>query len=161
AALWGSDEALGKLRSLPESHRVFLPGDQPPQTGDLFRNPELANAYRLLAAEGAAAYYRGELASAILATSRRFGGTLTVEDLAGYSSEWVQPISTDYRGWRIFELPPNGQGMAALEMLNIMDALPADPDGPFCPSEMHRRIEAMKLAYADVYRYNADPRSCP
>ena len=85
---------------------------------------------------------------------------MTAEDLASYSAEWVEPISIDYRGWRVFELPPNGQGMAALEMLNIMETIPADPEGPFSAAEMHRRIEAMKLAYADVYRYNADPRSC-
>src|SRR5262249_37440178 len=119
----------------------------------------LAVAYRLLASEGPAAYYQGPIARAIVATSQRAGGTMTLEDLASYSSEWVEPISIDYRGWRIFELPPNGQGMAALEMLNIMETLPADPDGPFSAAEMHKRIEAMKLAYADVYRYNADPCS--
>ena len=70
-----------------------------------------------------------------------------------------EPISIDYRGWRVYELPPNGQGMAALEMLNIMETLPASPLGPFSPVEMHKRIEAMKLAYSDVHRYNADPRT--
>jgi gamma-glutamyltranspeptidase/glutathione hydrolase len=85
---------------------------------------------------------------------------MTADDLGSYSAEWVEPISVEYRGWRVFELPPNGQGMAALEMLNIMETMPAGPEGPFSPAEMHRRIEAMKLAYADVYRYNADPRSC-
>ena len=85
---------------------------------------------------------------------------MTAEDLSSYSAEWVEPISIDYRGWRVYELPPNGQGMAALEMLNIMETSPADPDGPFTAAEMHKRIEAMKLAYSDVYRYNADPRVC-
>jgi gamma-glutamyltranspeptidase / glutathione hydrolase len=85
---------------------------------------------------------------------------MTAEDLRGFEPEWVQPISIDYRGWRVYELPPNSQGMAALEMLNIMETSPADPAGPFSPAEMHKRIEAMKLACADVRRYNADPRAC-
>ena len=84
---------------------------------------------------------------------------MTAEDLASYSAEWVQPISIDYRGWRVYELPPNGQGMAALEMLNIMETAPPTPLGAFSPIEMHKRIEAMKLAYADVHRYDADPHT--
>jgi gamma-glutamyltranspeptidase/glutathione hydrolase len=159
AQLWAAPEAVDKLRSLPESARVFLPDGRPPQTGEVFRNLRLGAAYRLLAQEGPPAFYTGRLAAAIIETSRRSGGTLDAADLSSYSSEWVTPISTAYRGWRVVELPPNGQGMAALEMLNIMDEIPADPDGPFSPAEMHRRIESMKLAYADVYRYNADPRS--
>ena len=86
------------------------------------------------------------------------GGLMTAEDLATFSAEWVEPIYTDYHGWKIYELPPNGQGMAALEMLNIMECIPADQAGPLSAAELHRRIEAMKLAYADAYRYNADPR---
>ena len=158
--LWAAPDAVSKLQALPETARVFLPGNKPPQTGDVFRNRGLAAAYRMVAEEGSAALYQGGLAAAILKTSRRMGGTMTAEDLASYSAEWVEPISIDYRGWRVFEMPPNGQGMAALEMLNIMETIPADPEGPFSPAEMHKRIEAMKLAYADVYRYNADPRSC-
>src|SRR5215831_14812672 len=111
---------------MPEAARVFLPGNRPPQAGELFRNQWLAAAYRLLAEEGASSFYKGPLAAAILETSRRMNGTLTAEDLASYSSEWVEPISIDYRGWKIVELPPNGQGIAALEMLNITDSLPAD-----------------------------------
>ena len=85
---------------------------------------------------------------------------MTTDDLRSFSAEWVEPISIDYRGWKIYELPPNGQGMAALEMLNIMETSPATPDGPCAPAEMHKRIEAMKLAYSDVYRYCGDPRTC-
>ena len=84
---------------------------------------------------------------------------MTAEDLASYAPEWVNPISIDYRGWRVYELPPNGQGMAALEMLNIMETSPAVAAGASSPAEMHKRIEAMKLAYADVRRYDADPRT--
>jgi gamma-glutamyltranspeptidase / glutathione hydrolase len=147
SALWDAGARMGRSQ---------VP---PPQLGEVCRNPCLAAAYRLLAAEGPAAYYRGPIAEAIVRTSQRLGGTMTPADLESYSSEWVEPISIDYRGWRVFELPPNGQGMAALEMLNIMETMPPDPDGPFGVREMHKRIEAMKLAYSDVYRYNADPRS--
>ena len=125
---------------------------KPPREGELFRNPEMAHAFRLIAEQGPDAFYKGEIAGAILQASESLGGTMTPADLASFTPEWVEPISTDYRGWRISELPPNGQGMAALEMLNIMEA--ASPGLP----EMHKRIEAMKLAYADVHRYNADPR---
>jgi len=137
---------------------VFLAEGNPPRQGEVFRNSDLADAYSILAASGSRAFYEGEIAAAILKTSQSLGGTMTAEDLSSFSAEWVEPISIDYRGWRVFELPPNGQGMAALEMLNIMETSPADPDGPFTAAEMHKRIEAMKLAYSDVYRYNADPR---
>ena len=158
--LWHDPTAVDKLRLAPESARVFLPGNQAPGLGEVFRNPGLAHAYGLLAEEGPAVFYAGKIGAAILKTSEHLGGTMTAEDLASYSSEWVEPLSIDYRGWRVFELPPNGQGMAALEMLNIMETFPADAEGPFTAAEMHRRVEAMKLAYADVYRYNADPRCC-
>lgn len=156
---WSTQGSVQRLRSQEESARVFLPGGKPPQEGDLFRNPELARALRLVAEKGPDAFYKGEIAAAILKTSQRLGGTMTAEDLASFSSEWVQPISIDYRGWRVYELPPNGQGMAALEMLNIMETAPATPLGAFSPVEMHKRIEAMKLAYADLHRYDADPRT--
>jgi gamma-glutamyltranspeptidase/glutathione hydrolase len=158
--LWAARDAVDKLQALSETAGVFLADNKPPNVGDLFRNCALAAAYRMVAQEGPSAFYQGALAAAILKTSQRLGGTMTADDLVSYSAEWVEPISIDYHGWRVFELPPNGQGMAALEMLNIMETIPADPEGPFSAAEMHRRIEAMKLAYADVYRYNADPRSC-
>jgi gamma-glutamyltranspeptidase/glutathione hydrolase len=148
-----------RLKVHPESLRVFLPGGNVPKVGYLFRNPDIGRALRLIANEGPSAYYSGEIAAAILRTSSKLGGTMTAEDLAGYSSEWVTPISIDYRGWKIYELPPNSQGIAALEMLNILEVTPASLFGPFSPVEMHKRIEAMKLAYADVRRYNADPRT--
>jgi gamma-glutamyltranspeptidase/glutathione hydrolase len=157
--LWSVPATVGKLRALEETARAFLVDDEPPQQGDVFRNPDLAAAYRLLADDGPAAFYQGRIAAAILKMSQELGGTLTADDLSSYSAEWVEPISIDYRGWRVFELPPNGQGMAALEMLNIMETAPPDRGGPFGAAEIHKRIEAMKLAYSDVYRYNADPRA--
>ena len=153
---WASD--LRKLQAEQETARVFLPGGQPPAEGAVFRNPDMARALRLLADKGRDAFYKGEIAAAILKTSQRLHGTLTAEDLASFSAEWVEPISSEYRGWRVYELPPNGQGMAALEMLNLMETTPPAA-GPFSAAEMHQRIEAMKLAYADLYRYDADPRT--
>src|SRR5580698_2504608 len=151
--------AVRKLKAHDESARVFLPNGKTPVEGEVFRNPDLARAYRMIAEKGPDAFYKGEIAAAILKTSAKLGGTMTAEDLSTFSSEFVTPISTDYRGWRVYELPPNGQGMAALEMLNIMETTPASTFGFSSPQEMHERIEAMKLAYSDLRRYDADPRT--
>jgi gamma-glutamyltranspeptidase/glutathione hydrolase len=156
---WRLPAGVKRLNANPESARVFLVNGNAPREGDVFRNPDLARAYRLISEKGSEAFYKGEIAAAILKTSQKLGGTMTAEDLAGFSAEFVQPISIDYRGWRIYELPPNGQGMAALEMLNIMETSPASPFGPLSPVEMHKKIEAMKLAYSDLRRYDADPRT--
>jgi gamma-glutamyltranspeptidase/glutathione hydrolase len=150
--------ARAKLKKDPETRRVFLVHDEAPQTGDIFRNPEVAKALRLLGEGGPQAFYSGEIAKAILATSRELGGTMTAEDLKEFSAEWVEPISITYRGWKVYELPPNGQGMAALEMLNLMEQFSPAKAGPLSGEELHKKIEAMKLAYADLARYNADSR---
>lgn len=142
----------------PEGQRVYLPNGHPPDIGEIFHNPDLAKTLRLIANSGADAYYKGEIAQAILSTSKALGGTMSAADLADFKPEWVEPISTTYRDWTVYELPPNGQGMAALEMLNIMETAPASPDGPLSVAELHKKIEAMKLAYADLEHYNADPR---
>jgi gamma-glutamyltranspeptidase / glutathione hydrolase len=141
-----------------ESRRVYLPQGKPPEVGDLFHNHDLARALHLVAEQGGQGFYHGEIANAIVSTSQSLGGTMTGEDLAQFSPEWVDPVSTTYRGWKIYELPPNGQGMAALEMLNIMETSAASAAGPLSVAELHKKIEAMKLAYADLTRYNADPR---
>ncbi len=141
-----------------EGRRVYLPGGQPPAVGQVFRNPDLAKTLRLISTGGADAYYKGEIAHAILNTSQALGGTMSADDLAEFQPEWVESISTTYRGWTVYELPPNGQGIAALEMLNIMETSAASPDGPLSVVELHKKIEAMKLAYADLEHYNADPR---
>ena len=124
----------------------------------MFRNPQMAAAFRLLAQEGEAAFYRGAIAKAILRTSDRLGGTMTAADLSEFEAEWVEPISTDYHGWKVYELPPNGQGIAALEMLNIMSLFPLATYPPRGVEELHAEIEAQKLAYADLHRYVADMR---
>lgn len=153
---WADEEA--KLQKTDEARRVFLPGGKVPELGARFTNPDIAKSLRLLAEKGRDAFYKGEIAQAIVRTSTAFGGTMELQDLADFSAEWVEPVSVDYRGWKIYELPPNVQGMAALEMLNIMGAFQPDKDGPRGVVELHKKIEAMKLAYADLYRYNADPR---
>lgn len=142
----------------PEGQKTYLPNGKPPRLGEVFRNPNLAKALSLIANNGADAYYKGEIAQAILATSQAYRGAMSAADLAEFKPEWVEPISTTYRGWRVYELPPNGQGMAALEMLNMMETFPASQDGPLSVAELHKKIEAMKLAYADLEHYNADPR---
>jgi gamma-glutamyltranspeptidase/glutathione hydrolase len=147
-----------RLEQTSEAQRLFLPGGKPPELGQKFSNPDLGRTLRLLAEKGPGEFYRGEIAQAILKSSAALGGTMQASDLAEFSSEWVEPVSIDYRGWQVYELPPNGQGMAALEMLNIMAASTPDKDGPQGVVELHKKIEAMKLAYADLYRYNADPR---
>lgn len=169
--LWAAPATVAKLQAIGESARVFLPGGRVPEQGEVFRNPDLAKAYGIVAREGTQAFYQGAIAEAILKTSGLLGGRMKAKDLASYSAEWVEPISIDYRGWRVYELPPNGQGIAALEMLNIIEVLgeafgevlgdgaPGRAGGgPLDAAEIHKRIESMKLAYADAYRYNADPR---
>ena len=141
-----------------EARRIYLPGGKPPVVGQVFQNHDLAKALRLVAEGGPDAFYKGEIARAIVSTSQSLGGTMAADDLAEFSPEWVEPISTTYRDWTVYELPPNGQGMAALEMLNIMETSAPSPDGPLSAVELHEKIEAMKLAYADLGRYNGDPR---
>jgi gamma-glutamyltranspeptidase / glutathione hydrolase len=153
---WIDEET--KLRKTPEATRVFLPGNKVPELGARFTNPDVARALRLISEKGRDAFYKGEIAQAIVSSSAALGGTMELQDLADFSSEWVEPISTDYRGWKVYELPPNVQGMAALEMLNIMEKFQPDKAGPKGAVELHKKIEAMKLAYADLYRYNADQR---
>ena len=157
--IWASPSSVRGLKGNAESAKVFLPGGKAPETGQLFRNPDMGHAFRLIAEQGPKAFYEGEIAAAILKTSQKLGGTMTAQDLASFSSEWVQPLSTEYRGWRVYELPPNGQGMAALEMLNIMGTRPPAPEGALSAQEIHLRIEAMKLAYSDVHAYVADPHA--
>ncbi len=156
ASYW--NDSANWIANDAEARKIYLPGGKPPAVGQVFQNHDLAKALRLVAENGADAFYKGEIARAIVSTSQILGGTMAADDLAEFSPEWVEPISTTYRGWTVYELPPNGQGMAALEMLNIMETTPASPDGPLSVAELHKKIEAMKLAYADLGRYNADPR---
>jgi gamma-glutamyltranspeptidase/glutathione hydrolase len=157
-------EGAETLRPDADSVKVYLIDGKTPATYSLFRNPDLAHAFRVLQAQGRDAFYSGEIASAILAKSRALGGTFTAADLANTRADWVSPIGTNYHGYDVFEFPPNTQGFAVLEMLNILEAcapaLGVDLAalGPKSPLYWHVLVEAKKLAYADLYAYNADPQ---
>src|SRR5213075_62398 len=139
--------------------RIYLPKDHAPKTGEIFSNADLAAALEAIGGGGRDAFYKGELARKMLAGMRRHGGTMAEEDLEKFSAEWVEPISTTYRDWTVYELPPNGQGLAALEMLNILETTPIGQKGyEFGTSKaLHLMIEAKKLAYADLKKYIGDP----
>ena len=156
SVFWKDSEQV--LREDGPTTKTFLPNGLLPKAGELFRNPELAWTYRQIAAGGAAAFYKGTVAAKLLASSKSHGGTMTADDLAAFDSEWVEPISTTYRGWTVYELPPNGQGIAALEMLNIMETFPMATMGHNSVPALHHMIEAKKLAYADMQQYDGDPR---
>jgi len=158
AMYWAS--AVDYLRGDETAAKLYLPQDRPPKTGEVFRNPELAWSLQQIAEHGRDAFYKGEIARRILETMKRHAGTMTAADLAEYSSEWVEPISTTYRDWTVYEMPPNGTGIAALEMLNIMETFPlGQKDYGFGSSKaLHVMIEAKKIAYADMARYIGDPR---
>ncbi len=153
---WHAETA--KLAADQNGRRVYLKNGESPKLGEIARNPELGAAMELIASQGPSAFYKGAIAQAILKTSQRLGGTLAADDLSEFSSEWVQPISTDYRGWKIYELPPNGQGMGPLEMLNILSQFPLGSYAPRGVEELHAQIEAQKLTFDDLHRYLADPR---
>jgi gamma-glutamyltranspeptidase/glutathione hydrolase len=158
AGYWAPE--VDRLRSDQAAAATYLISDRAPRTGEIFRNPDLAASLRQIAEHGRDAYYKGEIAGKILDTMKRHGGTMSADDLAEYSSEWVEPISTTYRDWTIYELPPNVQGLAALEMLNIMETFPlGQKDWGFGSTKaLHAMIEAKKLAYSDLLRYIGDPR---
>jgi gamma-glutamyltranspeptidase/glutathione hydrolase len=155
SVFWHDSEKT--LQADDATAKTYLINGHAPAVGELFKNPDLAWTYKQIAAHGRDAFYKGEIAQKIIATSKGHGGTMTADDLAGFNGEWVDPISTTYRGWTVHELPPNGQGIAALEMLNIMETFPLAEYGHNSTRALHTMIEAKKLAYADMIRYNADP----
>jgi gamma-glutamyltranspeptidase/glutathione hydrolase len=152
---WATAEPL--LGANPEAMRVYLPGGRSPAAGEVFRNPDLATTYRTLALEGRDAFYRGDIAQRMTSCSRQHGGALTAADLESYDAEWVAPLSTTYRGWTVYELPPNGQGIAALMMLNLLEQSPIGSYGHNSTETLHTLIEAKKLAYADMAKHVCDP----
>lgn len=151
-------DSLPLMKNEKSSMKTFFPGGRPPVSGEVFRNPDLARSYRQIAAQGRDAFYKGEIAKKIMAESDLHHGTMTAADLADFQPEWADLISTTYHGWTVYELPPNGQGIAALEMLNIMEHFPLSEMGHNSARALHTMIEAKKLAYADMIRYDADPR---
>jgi gamma-glutamyltranspeptidase/glutathione hydrolase len=136
---------------------TFAPGGTAPAPGERFASPGHARTLRLIAEHGARDFYTGEIAQAIVAFARQTGGLLAAGDLAAHTSSWVDPISIDYRGHTVWELPPNGQGLAALIALGILDGLDVARHPRDSAAAYHLQIEAMKLAFADAHRYIADP----
>jgi gamma-glutamyltranspeptidase/glutathione hydrolase len=146
------------LRDSEAAAHTYLISDRAPRLGEVVRNPDLAWSLRQIAQGGRDAFYRGEITKRIMALSARHGGALTAKDFSDYSSEWVEPISTTYRGWTVYEIPPNSQGIAALEMLNLMEQFDLHSYGLNSARALHVQIEAKKLAYADLIRYIGDPK---
>jgi gamma-glutamyltranspeptidase/glutathione hydrolase len=155
--LWPTTVDL--LRANDAAAKTYLISDRAPRLGEVFRNPDLAWSLRQIADHGRDAYYKGEIAKRIVELSRKHGGVMTPDDFAGYSGEWVEPLSTTYRDWTVYEMPPNGQGIGALIMLNIMENFPLAQFGANSTKALHVMIEAKKLAYADVLRYVGDPHA--
>jgi gamma-glutamyltranspeptidase/glutathione hydrolase len=148
---------LEKLKDYPNVREVYMPGGNYPQKGEIFRNPLLANTLEKIAKGGRNEFYRGSIARAIAAFMKEQGGFLSYDDLARHHSEWVEPVSTNYRGYDIWELPPNGQGIATLQILNILEGYNLAPLGFGSAEYMHLFTEAKKLAFEDRAKYYADP----
>ncbi len=155
AGYWQSAES--SLRETREASQTFLIDGKAPAEGQLFRNPQLAATYRLIAAHGSDVFYHGEIATEIDRYSRsREDGLLRASDLSSHQNTWVEPVSTSYRGYDVWELPPNGQGIAALQILNVMEQHDVRSLGWGTPAFAHLFVEAKKLAFADRAKYYAD-----
>lgn len=162
AGYWSG--AASSLAETPEATRAFLIEDasakggvRPPRIGEMMRNHGLAATMKQIAADGADAFYRGPIAREIVRYSQSQGGFFSARDLAEHTSDWIEPVSTNYRGYDVWELPPNGQGIAALQMLNLLEPYDLTRYGHGSPEYTHLLLEAKKLAYADRARYYADP----
>jgi gamma-glutamyltranspeptidase/glutathione hydrolase len=156
AGYWKASEK--KLSAFSTSKAtLLLDNGEAPRTGDIFKNPNLATSYRMIAEQGANAFYQGSIAQRIVNFSNGNNGFFSLQDFAEHKNTWDQPVSVDYRGYQVWELPPNGQGIAALEMLQILKQHDLKQLGWGTPDYLHLMIEAKKLAYADRARYYADP----
>jgi gamma-glutamyltranspeptidase/glutathione hydrolase len=144
------------LKEYPGFSETFAPGGHAPRKGEVFKNPRLARTYQTIADEGRDAFYKGEIARKIDSYMTEHGGFLRYEDLASHTSEWVTPVSSNYRGYDIYELPPNGQGIAALQMLNILEGFDIKSMGFGTAEHLHTLIEAKKLAFEDRAKFYAD-----
>ena len=155
AGQWqGSEE---KLRQTPDAARVLLINGRAPRHGEIFKMPELARSLRAIAEQGRDAFYKGEIARKIVEFSNKNGGMLTLSDFAEFDAQWVEPVSTNYRGYDVYELGPQTQGMTVLQMLNILEGYDLKSLGHNSPEYVHLMVEAKKLAYADRDAYIADP----
>jgi len=154
-AYWALDAE--RCRGYPGFAEVFMPVGRAPAPGETFKNPRLADAYALLAADGKGAFYEGEIAAAIEQAMRAAGGFVARADLAAHESEPIAPVATSYRGYEVWELPPNGQGIAVLQMLNVLEGYDLASLGFGSVEHVHLLVEAKKLAFEDRARYYADP----
>lgn len=154
AYYWERSRGLARYPGFAET---FLPQGRAPAKGEIFRNPALANTLERIARNGRDEFYKGETARTIDAFMKRVGGFLSYEDLAAHRSEWVEPVSVDYRGYQVWELPPNGQGIAALQMLGMLRQFDLRAAGFGSPDHVHWFVEAKKLAFEDRARFYADP----
>lgn len=152
---WAGAES--RLREWPDSARTYLPNGKAPKLGKIFRNPRLAATYRAIATGGRDAFYKGSIAQQIVAFSERNGGYFSLDDFSRHTSEWIEPVSTNYRGYDVWELPPNGQGIAVLEMLNVIEQFDVKGLGHNSAELLHLLVEAKKLAFADRAKFYADP----
>ena len=161
ARYWRENEDM--LRENDAATRTFLPAGRAPVAGEIFSQVDLAATLSAVAEDGADTFYRGEIAKRIARSVQEAGGYLTEEDLAAHESTFVEPISTDYRGVRVYEIPPPGQGVAALEMLNILEGFEFSSPGPTSADRIHLEVEAKKLAFGDLHDEIGDPetRRCP
>ena len=151
--------AIPELKDYPGFAETFMPRGRAPYVSELMRYPGHAKTLRLLAEQGPRAYYEGEIAERIAAFAKQNGGAMTQADLSNYRADWVEPIEKDYRGYTVHEIPPNGQGIAALIALGILEKFDIKSLAVDQVESQHLQIEAMKLAFADIYQYVADPRS--
>ena len=155
AGYWkGGEKSLAKY---PDSAATYLIDGRAPAEGDLFRNPNLARSYELIANGGRDEFYLRSIAQRIVKFSKANDGYLSLKDFADNQSTWVKPVSTSYRGYDVWELPPNGQGIAALEMLNVLEGYDVGSMGAHSPEYLHLLIEAKKLAFADRAKFYSDP----
>jgi gamma-glutamyltranspeptidase/glutathione hydrolase len=155
AGYWRGGTA--KLRRHPDAARTYLIDDRTPRAGDLFKNPNLARIYRLLADKGRDAFYKGAIAEAIVAFSEKNGGLFSLRDFADHTSTWVEPVGTSYRGYHVWEIPPPCQGIAVLQILNLLEGYDVKKMGAESADWWHLFLEAKKLTYADRARFYTDP----
>ncbi len=153
----GWQGSVKSLSAWPDSARVYLKEGRAPQIGEVMTLPELAATYRAIASEGRDIFYKGRIAQEIVSFSEKHGGYFSLRDFAEHTSDWIEPVSTTYRGYTVWELPPNGQGIAALQMLNILEGFDLKSLGPKSAEYVHLFAEAKKLAFADRAKFYADP----
>lgn len=150
--------SVKRFKEYENFQKLYAPGGKLLQKGDIFKNPELAQTYRLIAQKGRDAYYKGEIAKKIVTYSRRVDGFFQMEDFENFHAEWVEPLKADYKGYDVWELPPNGQGIAVLQMLNMLKTFDLKAMGHNSSQYLHTLIEIKKLVYEDRARFYADPK---